>query len=365
MFVLAILAILSACYFARDVLVPIVFAVLLTLVLRPLLRRLRKYQLPDGLSALLLIAVVAALFLGGVLTLAGQAQTWLAEAPSTVRKVGQMLPTHSGPIEDFRQATAAVEDLAQPAQDAEPLQVQVQSQDMAFALLGVSSHFVAASVVVFVLGYFLLACSDTLLKQALAAQSSFGNKRNVVAVVQNVEQGVSRYLLTITVINIALGLATAAAMWLLGIPNPLLWGVLATIANYVPHVGAFGCMVVLFFVGAVTHQSLAAGTAVAGTFVVLTSAESYFLTPFVLSKRLQLSPVAVLLAILFWGWLWGIGGGLIAAPLLTVIKIACDQIDSLRGVAVLLSGEATEPVANDRPLVGNDAASRPLESAAG
>ena len=339
---LAILAIGAAMFFARDVLVPIVFAILLALVLRPLMRRMRKANLPDGLSALILISAIALIFLAGIATLAGQAQTWLAQAPATVARVRKMIPMQSGPISDFREATAAVEDLTKTEDGPAPLRVQVSSQDAAATLLGVSSHFTAASIIVFVLGYFLLAFSDTMLKQALAAQASFSDKRNVVAGLQNVEQGISRYLLTITVINIALGVATAVAMWFWGIPNPLLWGVLATIANFVPHVGAFLCMVVLFFVGAVTHQSLGMGAAVAGTFVLLTSAESYFITPMVLSKSLQLSPVAVLLAILFWGWIWGIGGGLMAAPLLAVMKIVCDQFASLKWLSVLLSGELPE-----------------------
>jgi predicted PurR-regulated permease PerM len=352
--VLALLAIGAAMFFARDVLVPIVFAILLALVLRPVMRRMRKSNLPDGLSALILISAIALVFLAGIATLAGQAQTWLAQAPATMARVRQMIPMQSGPISDFREATAAVEDLTKTKEGPEPLKVEVSSQDAAATLLGVSSHFTAASIIVFVLGFFLLAFSDTMLKQAIAAQASFGDKRNVVAVLQNVEQGISRYLLTITVINIALGMATALAMWFWGIPNPLLWGVLATVANFVPHVGAFLCMVVLFFVGAVTHQSLGMGAAVAGTFVLLTSAESYFITPMVLSKSLQLSPVAVLLAILFWGWIWGIGGGLMAAPLLAVMKIVCDQFAALKWLSVLLSGElpetsAPEPAAETSP----------------
>jgi predicted PurR-regulated permease PerM len=160
--------------------------------------------------------------------------------------------------------------------------------------------------------------------------------------VQNVERGISRYLLTITIINIGLGVATALTLWLLGIPNPILWGVMATTLNYVPHIGAFLCMVVLFFVGAVTHASIGSGLICAGAFMVLTSVESYFVTPLVLSRSLQLSPLAVILAILFWGWLWGISGGLMAAPVLTIAKIVCDQFESLRGWSGVLAGTSTK-----------------------
>jgi len=127
---------------------------------------------------------------------------------------------------------------------------------------------------------------------------------------------------------------------MLGVPNPVLWGVMVGTLNFVPHVGAFICLVVLFVVGAVTHQSLSYGMAVAAVFVLLTSAESYLVTPLVLSRSLQLSPLAVILFVLFWGWLWGIVGGLMAAPLLAVMKIICDQFESLRPWSIMLSGSS-------------------------
>ncbi len=226
-------------------------------------------------------------------------------------------------------------------------------------MLGVSSQVLASAVIVFVVAFFLLALSDTLLKRAVESQPSLYEKRNVVQLVRNVEQGISRYLLTVTVINIGLGVVTGLTMWALRIPNPVLWGVLATTLNYVPHVGAFICMVVLFFVGAVTHESLAYGGLVAGCFAVITFVESYFITPMTLSKSLQLSPLAVILAILFWGWLWGISGGLMAAPLLAVTKIICDQFDSTRPLGTIL-GEAPPRAAatpvSAEPLTSKQAA---------
>ena len=342
---LVVLASIAAMYFARDVLVPIVLAIFLALLLSPILRRLRPARLPNLLSALVLVAGVAFLFIAIVLTLAGEGQKWLAEAPSTIDKVKQMLPRRAGPIDNLHRTSQAVQDLAgsdNPEESA--VQVEVKSADLAYSMLGVSGHFVGSAVIVFVLAFFLLAMSDTLTKQALATRGSFEEKRNIVELVREVEDGISRYLLTITVINIGLGLATAGAMWLLGVPNPLLWGIVAGLLNYVPHVGAFVCMVVLFVVGAVAHQSLIHGGLTAGTFVLLTSAESYFITPFVLSKSLRLSPLAVILSILFWGWLWGVAGGLMAAPLLTVLKIVFDQFESLKPYSALVAGEVQESV---------------------
>lgn len=340
--ILAAVAVLGTMYFARDLLIPIVLSVLLALILRPAMRRMRGLNMPDIVSAFVLIAAIVVIFVLGILTLANQAQHWLAEAPQTLQKVRQMVPARSGPMGDIEKTSDAVQDLTKPEDTERPMEVELKSTDFAMAVLGVSTHFVGGAVIVFVLSFFLLAFSETLLKQAVQSRHSFGEKRNVVELLQNVESGISRYLVTITIINIGLGVATATAMWLLKIPNPILWGVMATILNYVPHVGAFLCMVVLFFVGSVTHQSIGYGAIVALTFSALTSIESYFITPMVLSKSLQLSPLAVILAILFWGWLWGIAGGLMAAPLLAVLKIVCDQFDSLKGLGTFLAGESQE-----------------------
>jgi predicted PurR-regulated permease PerM len=197
---------------------------------------------------------------------------------------------------------------------------------------------------VFVLSFFLLAFGDTLLKQAVESRDEFQHKRNIVQLLENVESGLSRYLGTITAINFGLGVATAIILWSMHIPNPILWGVMAATLNYVPHVGAFVCMAVLFVVGAVTHESLAYGAFAAGMFALLTATESYFVTPMVLSRSLQLSPLAVILAILFWGWLWGIAGGLMAAPLLAVLKIVADQFESMHDLSMVLSGTSAGPL---------------------
>jgi predicted PurR-regulated permease PerM len=332
---------LGAAYVARDVLTPVALAVLLALILRPLLRKFQQLHIPTLPASLLIVTAVAILTIVGIGTLAGQAQKWLAEAPQTVERVQSMLPAKFGPLNDLEKATEAVRDLTQTEQAKSTIPVEVKSSDTAFTILGASGHLLGASVVVFVLAFFVLAFSDTLLRQAVESRPSLSQKRNVVQVVQNVENGVSRYLATITVINIGMGAVTTCALWLLGIPNPVLWGVMAAALNYVPHVGAFACMVVLFFVGAVTRESLWFGAGAASLFFVITSVESYFVTPFVLSRSLQLSPLAVIVALLLLGWLWGIAGGLMAAPLLAVVKIVCDQFNSLRTLGALLGGEYT------------------------
>jgi predicted PurR-regulated permease PerM len=339
--ILASLGVLAALYFARDMLIPIVLALLLALLLMPLVRKMRAWRVPDLVSAFVLVSAVVLLFGVGVLMLAGQAQQWLADAPSMLNRASLLIPTESGPFKHLKRTTDAVQDITRDETEAKPLQVEVASSDDVLAAVGVSTHFAGAAVIVFVLAFFMLAFNSQLLNQAVESREAFNEKRNVVQLMRNVENGVSRYLFTVTAINCGLGLAAGIILWMMKIPNPVLWGVVVATMNYVPHVGAFICLVVLFLVGAVAHESLTWGLATAGAFVLLTSLESYFITPMILSRSLQLSPLAIILAILFWGWMWGIAGGLMAAPLLAMIKITCDQFESLHGVAAFLAGESS------------------------
>jgi predicted PurR-regulated permease PerM len=345
--VLCGLAVIGAMYFARDLLIPLAMALLLALLLRPLLKPMRRLHLPDFASSAILLLAVTAVILLGAYKLAGEAQEWLTHAPDTMARVSKMLPTRSGPFGDFQKTKDAVNDLAKSKDGQKTIPVEIASPELAITVLGFSGHVVASTIIVLVVAFFLLALSDVLLKQAVESRPLFYEKKNIVQLVQNVEFGISRYLLTVTLINIGLGVVTTLTMWILRIPNPILWGVMATTLNYVPHVGAFLCMTVLFFVGAVTHESLSYGGLVAGCFAVITFIESYFVTPMTLSKSLQLSPLAVILSVLFWGWLWGIPGGLMAAPLLAVAKIICDQFEVTKPVAVFL-GEA-EPRTHGPP----------------
>ena len=168
--ILSGLGIIAAMYFARDLLIPLFFAILLALLLRPLFRRMQKLRLPDFVSAGILIFAVAVLILFGIFTLAGQAQGWLAHAPDTVVKVRKMLPMTSGPIGDLQKTTDAVKGLAQTETSERTVPVEVFTPDLALTVVGVSGHLLASVIIVFVVAFFLLALSDLLLKQAVESR---------------------------------------------------------------------------------------------------------------------------------------------------------------------------------------------------
>jgi predicted PurR-regulated permease PerM len=187
-----------------------------------------------------------------------------------------------------------------------------------------------------ILLYFLLASGDLFLLKLVRVLPRFEDKKIAVTIVHEVRHDVSHYLLTITLINIGLGVATGIAMFWLGMPNPLLWGVMAASFNFIPYLGAMASAIILTLVALLTFDELGRILLVPGVFLVLTSLEGGFVTPAIVGRRLTLNPVAIFVWLTFWGWLWGVPGMLLAVPMLAILKIVCDHVQPLNSVGEFL-----------------------------
>jgi predicted PurR-regulated permease PerM len=174
------------------------------------------------------------------------------------------------------------------------------------------------------------------LRKLIKVLPSLSDKKRAVEIARQIETEISAYLATITVINIILGLAVWGIMSMIGLPNALLWGVLAAVTNYIPYLGALVMIGVLAMVGFVTFDSLGQSLMAPGAFVGLNLLESYFLTPMILGRRLTLNPVVIFLGLTFWGWLWGITGAVLAVPIMVVLKIFCDHSETLAPIGEFL-----------------------------
>jgi predicted PurR-regulated permease PerM len=150
-----------------------------------------------------------------------------------------------------------------------------------------------------------------------------------VQIARDTQAQISSYLLTTTLVNAAFGTAVGAALWLLGMPNPALWGVVAGVTNFIPILGALACTAILAAVALVHFDSLGQALLVPAVFQVLNIFEGYYFTPKLVGRQLSLNPVVVFTAVLFWGWIWGISGALLAIPVTATVKIACDHIEGL------------------------------------
>lgn len=333
---LFVLAVGYTLYFAANVLLPIVAAVLASLVLEPIVKALQRWRVPAALGAL---GVVAGLVGGagyGAVALATPAAEWIERAPAAARQIERKIRFVRDPLARVSQASAEVEKAASLSGTAPARAVVVQPPSLLDGLLDRTQRFAAGALVALILLYFLLANPDGLLEKLVGLAPALADKKRVVASVRRIEEDVSRYLLTVSAINAALGVAVAVALHALGVPNAALWGVLAAASNFVPYAGALVMTVVITAVGVLSFDEPMRMLAPALAFASLTILEAYLVTPIVLGRRLILSPIAVFLSVTVWSWLWGIPGALIAVPLLAAAKIVSQQVPALAPVARLL-----------------------------
>jgi predicted PurR-regulated permease PerM len=187
-----------------------------------------------------------------------------------------------------------------------------------------------------VLLYFLLAGGDLFLQKLIKVLPQLRDKKKAVSIARETEASISTYLVTVTLMNIGLGLTVAGVMYLLGMPNPLLWGAMAALAEFVPYLGATALVVVLTLAGLVTFDQVGQALLVPGAYLAVNVLQSQFIYPTILGQRLTLNPVAILVGLVFWWWIWGIPGAFLAVPLLATFKIFCDHIEALAPIGEFL-----------------------------
>jgi predicted PurR-regulated permease PerM len=336
---LFVLALFYTLYLARSFILPIILAVLLSFLLTPLMRGLKKLRIPSGLGAAILVFGLLGLIGVGVYELADPALEWMEQAPRSFRNVERKLREFKKPVQTMSRATEQVEKMTQVTGGGKSATVTVQTETLGEKLFSRATDFVANGMIMFILLYFLLASGDMFLRKLIRVMPSLSDKKRAVEIARQIETEISAYLSMITLINVLLGLAVWGIMSLIGIPNPLLWGVLATFTNYIPYLGAIIMIIVLAMVGFITFDDIGQALLAPGAFVGLNILESYILTPLILGRRLTLNPVVIFLGLTFWGWLWGITGAVLAVPIMVVLKIFCDHSEALASVGEFMGGE--------------------------
>lgn len=333
---LFILALFYTLYFGRAFFLPIVLSLLLSLLLSPVVRGLKKFHIPEALSAALIVLGMLGLLGFGIVQLATPAYEWMGKAPQSLRKIESRIRDLKRPVQTMSQATQQVENITKAAGVPDTAKVQVTTETLGQRMLSRATELVADAVVMFILLYFLLASGDMFLRKLIKVLPSLGDKKRAVEIARQIETEISTYLVTITLINVVLGLAVWGLLALIGVPNPLLWGVLATFANYIPLLGPLIMISVLTMVGLLTFPDFPHALMPPGAFLGLHFLESYLLTPMILGRRLTLNPVVIFLGLIFWGWLWGIAGALLAVPIMMVLKIFCEHSEPLAPIGEFL-----------------------------
>jgi predicted PurR-regulated permease PerM len=335
--VLATLAVVYALYVGKEVVLPIVLAVVLKLMLQPVMNVLcDKLRIHQAVSALLLIVCLFGVVTGVAFTISGPASGWIQKIPEVLPDLKQKLQVLHRPIDYLQQAFNEVENIAarQPP-SASTVAVKEgpgMASTLAFGTVAMLSRFLATMVVLF----FLLASGDRLLRGLIEVLPRFSDKRQTVEITTEIQHHIGGYLLTITLMNAAVGIATGLAMWACGLGDPILWGSIAFLLNYVPILGPLAGVCIFLLAGIVTLEWPWLALLPAGLYLLIHIAEGETITPMLLAKRLKLNPVIVIVSLFFWHALWGIPGALLAVPLLAVLKIVCDRVEALKPAAHII-----------------------------
>lgn len=332
-----ILLLLYTLYFARSFLLPIVLALLLTFLLAPIVRALGRLRIPNGLAAALVILAMLSAVVYGAQQLSGPAASWIDRAPQGLRKAERRILELQRPMQEVQQAAEEVEEQVERISGRENArEVQVQGRSLSGAILSQTQAFLAGAVVMLILLYFLLASGDLFLRKLVRVLPRLSDKKAAIEIARATESHISTYLVTVTLINLGLGVVVGLAMALIGMPNPILWGVTAGVLNFIPYLGPIVMLVVLALVSVITFDELDRALLAPFLYFAINGVEGYFVTPALLGRRLMLNPVVIFLGLIFWGWMWGIAGALLAVPLLATFKIFCDHIEPLAPIGEFL-----------------------------
>jgi predicted PurR-regulated permease PerM len=333
---LFILAIFYTIYFMRSVLLPIVLALLLSYLLRPIVRGLARLKIPLPVGAALILIGLLALVGYGVSALATPAVGWLQKAPEGLAELQHKLLPLKKSMAQVTQASGEIESLAKTP-DAQTRTVEVKRHPISEMFFMRTPEFIAGAVLMSILLYFLLVYDQVFIAKLVKLLPTLSDKKTAVGIAHDIESQISRYLFTITAINACLGLAVGTTAGLLGLHNPVMWGVMVALLNFVPYLGALTGIICMTVGAVLSFDSLGYALVFPAIYLAFGTLEGSFITPWIMGRSLTLNPVIILLSLTFWGWMWGIVGIILAVPILAAFKIFCAHIKPMEPLAEFLS----------------------------
>lgn len=334
--ILAVLAILYTLYFARAFVLPIVFAVLLNFLLSPVVRALARVRIKPPIGSLIVILVMLGVIAAGIYGLATPVQSWMAKAPRTFAAASAKLKHLREPVEQVKRTAEQVESATSMEKTPDAREVVVRGPSLVSRVFGTTEALLAGMLEVVVLLYFLLAGGDLFLQKLIKVLPRFRDKKRAVEIARETEASISTYLFTIAIVNIAEGAVVAGALFLLHMPNAILWGVLTIFLEFIPYIGAAAMVAILALAGLTTFDSVGHAMLIPATYLLINIIQANFISPMLMGHRLTLNPVAIFVGLALWFFLWGIPGAFLAVPLLAAFKIFCDHIEPLAAVGEFL-----------------------------
>ena len=337
--VLAVLAVGFVLWATQDLILPVLLSMFFALVGNPIIRLLQRIRIPRFISALAVLCsgIALAVLLGQQLV--QPAGEWVRDAPRELRSLAPKLQKLTKPVQ---QANEAAENIARAAGgDSAGKRVQVVKTEVndPYKVLTATPKLLASVLAVVLLTFFFMVYGQDLQRNAIALLPDRQKKKVTVEILHTIEVEVSRYVLTISVINAVVGLVFAACLFFfldLPLDEALLWGTMAALLNFAPYLGPLIGMIVMLLMGFASYDEPLQSLLPAAIYLGLHTLEGQIITPIVLGKRMALSPLILILALMVFGWMWGIIGLLLAVPLLVCVKIVLSRLEGMDGWAHLL-----------------------------
>jgi predicted PurR-regulated permease PerM len=333
------LSVFATLYLASSIILPVLLAFLLNLLLQPAVRLLERVHLRRAVGALLIVLLAIGTLVGLVAGLSVPAANWATKLPEGIPRLEAHMVVIKNPILALQKVIQQAEEVADnPAQKGSSIAVRPDLGLSGALLTGTRAVFGGLFTTVLVL-YFLLVAGDIFLRRVVEILPKFGDKRQAVDISQQIQEDISAYLVTITAMNAAVGIVTAVAMYLCGLGDPLLWGTTAFLLNYIPILGPLLGTVIFLLAGMLSFDSLWGALLPPALYFGIHLLEGVALTPMLLARRFTLNPVLVILSLVFWFWMWGVPGAILAVPLLAILKIICDRLRPLKALGHFLEGQ--------------------------
>lgn len=330
--VLVSLAVLYTLVLAQKILVPLALAFLLSLVLAPIVRWLERLHMPRTLGAGFIVLLLLSGLCYGVASSIEPVSNWVEQSPRILRQLEHKIYPIKKTVEEVSKTAEQVDRIASVSTEESVEIKAISFHDMLYAN---ARGLVTGTVMTTFLLYFLLSWGQVMLMRIMQLLDEHRQRQRYLESATILEGEISKYLFTITLINAGLGAVVAAALYAFGMPNPLLWGVIAALFNYIPYLGGLVTAVLLGATALLSFDGLAVPALVVAAFAGLTIFEGQIITPLLLGRRLALNPLVVFLSVVFWYWLWGVMGALMAVPMLITIKLISDRVESMRPIGLI------------------------------
>ncbi len=332
---LFVLAVFYTLHLGREFFLPITLALFLALLLRPVVQWLRRHRIPAPLAPALVLGVLLAGTVAAAYQAWAPATEWVERAPTDLRKLESRVRRLLRPIAGVTRTAQQVDQIADVTGPGATQSVEIRQATLTETIFGGAKQVAAGALIVLVLSYFFLASGDQFLRKLPRVLPRHHAER-VLVIVGETESQISRYLLAVTLINLAVGAITAGIMAALGLPTPLLLGLGAAALNYVPYFGPAVMAVLLGMIGLISFDDPVRALIAPVLYLSVHAVETNFATPHLLGRRLPLNPLAIFLGFLFWWWIWGVAGAALAVPILVALKIVADKTESLQGIGEFL-----------------------------